>query len=338
MEAKNEQRAEPPAKAGAGARLKRGLGLAWTLLQNGIGGMSRHHSTQLAASMAYYALFSVFPAAIVLAAGAGFILDDPAARQDAIDYLFRELPLSEGQGRIDIERLVDGVTANSGTLGALGLLALIVSASALMSAIRNSIAIIFEGTITRGALRGKAVDVALLLGLGVLFALSFAATILGRLDVQFTGNIGELVETALTASGALLPLALSLVVFGVLFRVLPTHHPPLRDTWPGVVFAAVGYELVKRGFSFYLERFADYNAVYGSIGAVIAFMFFVYVASVVFLLGAEIAAVWPAARDGELDSDPGDEPGPPFATQVRDAVTGLFKRNESEEIRARRGG
>lgn len=332
MQAKDEQDAEHPAKRGTAARLKRGLGLAWTLLEHGIRGMGRHHSTQLAAGMAYYALFSVFPAAIVIAAGAGFVLDDPAARADAIDYLFRELPLSEDQGRIEIERLVDGVSANSGTLGVVGLVALLISASALMSAIRNSLAVIFEGTITRGALRGKGVDLALMLGLGLLFALSFVATLVSGLDIELTGGVGEAIETALTATGALLPIVLSAAVFAVLFRVLPTHHPPLRDTWPGVLFATVAYELVKRGFSFYLESFTDYSAVYGSIGAVIAFMFFVFVASVGFLLGAEIAAIWPAARAGAFESGPDDEPGPPFSTQVRDALTGLFKRNEADEV------
>lgn len=330
MEGKTDQAAEP-ANAGIGARIKRGLGLAWTLLEHGIRGMGRHHSTQLAASMSYYALFSVFPAAIVVAAAAGFILDDPTAREDAIDYLFRELPLSEDQGRLEIERLVDGVSANSGTLGLIGVVGLLITASALMGAIRNSLAVIFEGTITRGALRGKGVDLVLLIGLGVLFALSFAATLIGSLEIELTG-VGEVFETVLTAGGGLLPVGLSFAVFAVLFRVLPTHHPPLRDTWPGVLFAAVGYELVKRGFSVYLDNFANYDAVYGSIGAVIAFMFFVYVAAVVFLLGAEMAAIWPRARAGGFAPGPDDDPAPPLSRQIRDALAGLFKRNESEEM------
>ena len=336
MQEDEDQGAERPVRAGVGARLRRGLGLSWTLLEHGIRGMGRHHSTQLAAGMAYYALFSVFPAAIVIAAGAGFVLDDPAARADAIDFLFRELPLSEDQGRLEIERLVDGVSANSGTLGILGVVALMISSTALAGAIRNSLAVVFEGPVTRGALRGKGVDLLLMLGLGALFAVSFVATLLTGLEVDLGGGVGAVIETTLTASGALLPLAISLVVFAVLFRVLPTDHPPLRDTWPGVVVAAVGYELTKTGFSWYIENFANYDAIYGSIGAVIAFMFFVFVASVVFLFGAEIAAIWPAARAGAYEPGPDDEPGPPVSRQIRDALTGLFKRNESEEMPIRR--
>jgi membrane protein len=65
------------------------------------------------------------------------------------------------------------------------------------------------------------------------------------------------------------------------------------------LFAAVAFELLKRGFAIYLAHFADYNVVYGSLGAVIAFLFFVYLAASVLLFGGELGA---ASR--------GSEPGP----------------------------
>lgn len=276
--------------------------------------------------MSYYALLSVFPAAIVAAAAAGWILDDPGAREEAVSYLTEELPLTQDQGRSDIESLLDGVTSNAGTLGLIGVVALMFTASGLISAARNSVDKIFDDDIRRGAVRGKGLDLLLVLGLGVLFAASFAITLLSQLDVVLGGSVGDAVEAVLNATGALLPLALTATVFTVLYVVLPTDHLGWRDVWPGVVFAALGYEGLKRGFSLYLENFADYSAVYGSLGAVIAFMVFVWLASIVFLLGAAMAAVWPGVKRGDYDPDP-DEPGEPFREQLRSFLVGLVSRN-----------
>lgn len=306
-------------------RLMAGLGHFWDLISNAVQRLFEHHGTQLAAGMAYYALLSVFPTVIVFAAGAGFILDDPGAREDVVNFLLRELPLSESSGRDDIESLLDGVTANSGTLGVIGFLALLISASALISAARNSVNVAFEEDERRGALRGKGLDLLLVLGLGVLFALSFAATLVTRLDINLDEDaVGSAIQSILDATGWFLPVVLTAFVFSVMYRVLPAARPGLRDIWPGVVFAAVGYELLKSGFSFYLENFANYSAVYGSLGAVIAFMFFVFLGSIVFLIGAEMAAIWPRVRAGEFDSDP-DQESDSLGVQIRRFAAGLVK-------------
>ena len=65
--------------------------------------------------------------------------------------------------------------------------------------------------------------------------------------------------------------------------------------------AAVGFELAQRGFALYLENFSDYSAIYGSLGAVITFLVFIYIAAMVFLLGAEMATLWPRVRAGEFE-------------------------------------
>jgi membrane protein len=305
-------------------KLGRGLGHAWNLLYNGIDGISQHRGTQLAASMGYYALFSVFPAVIVLAAVAGFVLDDPSAREDVVDYLLRELPLSEVDGRGDIESALDGVTANAGTLGLIGLAVLIVTASALISAARNSLSIIFGEQIRRGALRGKALDILLVVALGLLVGLSFFASVVAQFEPDLTGNIGNLIEgLADAASVTVVPILLTGLLFTVAFKVLPAERRPLRDLWPGIVFATLAYELVRRGFAFYLDNFANISAVYGSVGVIIAFMFFVYLASLMFLLGAEMSAAWPRIRD----DDGSGEPGPPIGEEIKGFIKRLFTRN-----------
>lgn len=298
----------------------------WALVWNVLDGLGAHRASQYAAAMSYYALLSIFPAAIVLAAVAGFLLDDPGARQDVVDFLFRELPLSDDeQGRNDIESLVRGVTSNYGTLGVIGAVGLLFSASALFSSARLAIDAIFGGRVSRGYLRGKGLDLVFVVTLGVLFVLSFGATLLARVQPDAGEGVLAVVEGIVTFGYFLVPALLGALTFGIAYTRLPVHRQKLRDVWVGVVVATVGIELLKLGFSAFISTVTDYSSVYGSLGAVIAFMVFTYAAAIVFLIGAETAHLWPSIRDG--DHDPDGEPGPSFGEQVRDFGESLIRRN-----------
>jgi uncharacterized BrkB/YihY/UPF0761 family membrane protein len=86
--------------------------------------------------------------------------------------------------------------------------------------------------VRRGALRGKGLDVLLVVGLGLLFSLSFAGTVITQLDIKLGGGIGDLIESILNASGALLPIALAVIVFSVLLTVLPSTGGALLTSGP----------------------------------------------------------------------------------------------------------
>jgi membrane protein len=320
--ARDEER--PGAVERARARAGHALGRAAKLIERSVDAFARNHCPQLAASISYYALLSIFPAAILIVAIFGVVIGDDEARTEVVDFLFENLPVSEGQGRQDLEKIVDGVTSNTGTLGVVGLLGLLYSASALMGAIRNSLAIIGETERQRPPLRAKAWDLLLVPGLGILIALSFAATLVRGLAVDLSNDLGftgRVVDGALNAFGFLIPFTLSLIAFTVILIVVPYPRRRLRDVWPGVLMAAVGFELAQRGFTLYLENFGNYSAIYGSLGAVITFLVFIYIAAMVFLLGAEMATLWPRVRAGEFDDSDGD--GEPFGEQVRGFLRGL---------------
>ena len=70
---------------------------------------------------------------------------------------------------------------------------------------------------------------------------------------------------------------------------------PLRDIWPGAVVAAIGLAIVKQGLELYFEQLADFGAIYGSLGAAMALLIFVYAAANVVVFGAEFASEWSRA-------------------------------------------
>ena len=70
--------------------------------------------------------------------------------------------------------------------------------------------------------------------------------------------------------------ALLFATFGLLYRLVPAASARMRDIWPGALAATVGFTALQYAFSVYVVHFSHYNKVYGSLGAVIAFMFFSY--------------------------------------------------------------
>jgi membrane protein len=210
------------------------------------------------------------------------------------------------------------VTRDVAGFSALGIFTLVFAASNVMGSIRQALNAAFRVEETRPPAQAKFWDLVMVLVFGVLITASFALTLLD--DVVNDTN-SDLVD-ALQSIGHVVPLILAVVVFAGIFRFVPAKRPRTRDIWPGVLVAAIGYELAKGGFALYLTHFANYGAVYASLGAVVAFLVFTYVTAFIALLGAEIAAEWPCVRAGDYDGPP----GPPFHRQVADWIVGLFVR------------
>jgi membrane protein len=255
---------------------------------------------QLAASMAYFGLFAVFPLTILLVAALGAVVGEETARREVIDFVLRNVPLQEQAGRQDLERLLGQVTANAGAFGVVGVAGLIFSASGLMGSIRNALSRAFSVEERRPLLLGKAVDVLLVLAVGLVGGLSLVLTLLQRIAVSASqtvrdalgDNLSVLTDIVL-AAGQLVPILLATIVFSFLYRVVPAREVTWRQALPAGLLAGVLYEVVKTGFAFYLRNVANYGAVYGSIATIIAFLLFAYLTANVFVFGAEVSSVWP---------------------------------------------
>ena len=287
--------------------------------------------TYLAAGISYYALFSIFPFVILFVSISGLILQNDALREDLIAELAEVLPVSEDEGRDNIEELVDGVATSLSALGLLSVVALIWSASGMMGAIRRALNEAWDTDFRRPFLQAKLLDLAMIMGLGVLVMLSLGAT----LFLQVARRASESLSDALGPAGAgaaigfevlavLIPLLLSFGVFLTLYTVVPAVQTHIRHVWPGAFVAAIGFELVKNAFAIYLAAFGNYDAVYGSLGAVTAFLFFVFLSANIMLFGAELAAEWPRVIHGHYDAAFDRPSGGSTRKQIAAAAKGLF--------------
>lgn len=313
-------------------RLRRAGAHARDTARRSLSGFLDDDATQSAAAISYYALFSLFPVAILLVVGFGVIVDEEAARRQVIDFVLENVPLSEDQGRRRLEEVLTSVTTDTGGFGVAGAIGLVVAASGVMGAVRKALNRAWDVTDPRPLAQAKAVDVLLVVGLGLLMALSFTLTFLTRLTVSLSqdveealGPVASVVPRIVLALGQLVPALVAFAAFLLLFRVVPAAATRLRDVWPGALLAALGFEAAKTGFSIYLENFANYNAVYASLAAVVAFLVFVFFTANVFLLAAEVAVEWPKVRDGDVGDDDEDVA---FTDRVRQAIARLFVRGE----------
>jgi len=251
------------------------------------------HCPQLAASISYHVLFSIFPLAIVVAGATSLVVHATGSRGQLVDSIVRNLPLS-ASGSDQLRNLLLGATSNAAGLGLLGVLGLVYSASGMMAAIRAALNQAWDVADVRPLLRGKLIDLALVFLVATLGLASLALTIALRFVEHLTVLAGLGWLLWLASIGVPLVVAFGVLLF--LYRVVPATEVRVRETWPAALLVAVLLVAVENLFALYIGHFANYNAVYGSLGAIIAFMFFVYLASQLFLLGAEVASEWPRVR------------------------------------------
>ena len=298
---------------------------------------------QLAAGISYYVLFSIFPLALLFLAISGLALANEGLREDLVDNLFDLLPLSEGEGREDLESAISGLTTGISIAGLVSLVGLMWSASGMMGALRRALNQAWDTDYKRPFLHGKLLDFVMVVSLGILMGLSVGATIFLQVARRVSddlsdalGPLGAGATLGLEVVAVLVPLLLTFVTFMVLFKFVPSVKTKFRSVWPGAMLAAVLFEVVKNGFALYLQNFGNYDAVYGSLGTVVAFLLFVFVSANIMLLGAEMAAEWPRVIHGYYDEVPENEmqrresadPHDSFWRRLRAALRGLFRGDE----------
>jgi len=315
-------------------RLDRAVRHARTLTEQVVRELFADRATQLAAAISYYALFAIFPIVILAVAGFSLVLGEQQARQDVLDFLTRNLPVTQQSGRQDLSDLLAGVTQNTEAFGIVGVLGLLFSASGLMGALRNAVNTAWDLEDRRPPLQGKLLDLLLVLAIGVVIGLSLAGSLVTRAVESLSGDVSAAIGSGVfDLATRALPLAIAFAGFLLIYRVVPATSVRWRDAGLGALVATVGYAATKVGFGAYLNSVADYGAVYGSLGAIVAFVFFVYLNANVFVLGAEVASEWPRVRRGDYDrpDEQEDGDGAPWWRSLLGALRGLAVRDDERD-------
>jgi membrane protein len=125
----------------------------------------------------------------------------------------------------------------------------------------------------------------------ILFGTRTEPWLYGRLGVAPEGaEIKAWVSLLFIALRYLIALATVVLVTGLLYYFGPNTPMKLRNVWPGSLLATIFWGLVTGGFAWYVRNIANYNVMYGSIGAVVAMLVWMYLLAIIALLGCEYNA------------------------------------------------
>jgi membrane protein len=262
----------------------------WDILKRTASQVSEDRVLTEAAGVTFYSLLALFPALAALISIYG-LFADPATISEHLAMLSGMVP---GGGMEIIEEQVKRIASKGeGTLGfsaILGLATSLWSANQAMKALVDALNVVYDQKETRGFFKRLAITMAFTLG-GILFiVLAMVGVVVVPVVLKFVG-LGDTVETLLS----LVRWPVLLAAIGVFLAVI-YRYGPSRETakWRWVSWgsgvAAVIWVIGSLAFSWYVSNFGNYNETYGSLGAVIGFMTWIWLSSTVVLVGAELDA------------------------------------------------
>ena len=285
----------PPASAGANdrpapARRTEAGVVDWkAVLAATFRGISKDRILAEAAGVTFYGLLALFPAMAALISIYG-LFADPKTISDQVQALSGVLP---GGGMEIITQQLNALTASPAKalgLGAVvGLLTSLWSANAGMKAMFDALNAVYEETEKRSFLALTWRSLVFTAGAIAFLVFAITALVVAPAVTRWIGS--PLVDTLVGLGRWPLMLVVVTLFLAVLYRYGPCRgNAPWRWVSWGGFMAAIGWLLVSAAFSYYAANFGSYNKTYGSLGAAVGFMTWIWLSTSVVLLGGELDA------------------------------------------------
>lgn len=262
----------------------------WSVIKRVVGEVSQDRIMLTAAGVTFYLLLALFPALAAFVSIYGFVAD-PLTVAEHLDVLDGVLP-ADGADLIETQ-LQSLARQDAGALSfgfIFGLLVALWSANSGMKAIFDAMNVVYEEDEKRGFIKYNLMSLAFTLGglVAAIFFIILIGVVPAVLAFLHLEGITELLIRILRWPLMLVAVAL---VFSLIYRWAPSRRKA-KWRWVswGSALAAIFWLVVSIGFSWYLENFANYNATYGSLGAVIGFMIWTWISVIILLVGAELNA------------------------------------------------
>jgi len=254
---------------------------------------NEHNGFLLSAGVAFFAFFSLFPLLIFMGIALGFVLEDEATRDQILDFVFRNFPV----GASLVEGTIRALIANRSSAGFIALIALLWSGTNLFGSLALGLNDVYEVKETRNLAKLKLVSVGVYFIIIALFLISFAAVSVASvfrdevLSLVFTHTV---VVFAWTIISVALAFVSTLLLFLIVYWLVPNVKLSFRDVWVGALVAGLTWQVTNYLFALYLNAFArtGYGLVYGSLATIVLLLFWMYISAVLLLIGAEVNVLY----------------------------------------------
>ncbi len=271
----------------------------WKLLRESATEWRRDNASQLAASTAYYTVFSIAPLLIIVISLVGLLLEE--AEVEA--YLLQELQsLAGDQGMSAVASMLDAAERSPHTplTSFIGFAILVLGASGLMASLQDSFNRIWKvethpeaNTIVVMFLK-RVFSLGMILTLGFLLLVSLVLSAVVSITVEFVANQLPTVAVLLPVAHVLLSFLAITLLFAVFFKFLPDIRIPWKAVVPGAALTALLFTLGKVVLGTFLGQW-DFTSAYGVAGSIIVLLLWINYSAQAMFLGAEFTKVY--ARD-----------------------------------------
>lgn len=256
------------------------------------------HSIDLAASIAYYSILSLLPLAIGLVTLFSMVLEADVVEAEVHRFFQTYLPGSQGI----LQANVEAVSNIRGILGIVSVVGLLWSASLLFGAITRAVNRAWDIEHDRPFYIDKPRQILMALCVAPLFLLSLVLTsglqfIAGE-EIPVLGRLAFLEHNGINALARPIPFLFTFLIFMFIYKFVPMARTHWRDVWPGALVAALLFEAAKSIFIFYLDHYAAYERIYGTLGSVVGLLAWAYVSGFIVVIGAEISSEYYRMRIG----------------------------------------
>jgi len=249
-----------------------------------------------AASIAYYALLSLFPFALIAISILGSVTADDPTRERVLAFVLRYFP---GQFDFIITQL-DAFRHNPIRLGVGGGVLLVWGALGVFGAISTAVNHAWGVEKTRSFWSHRLFSFLMLLAAGLMLMIGvLGATAVQIIEARWFAGVSLSYPALGVMRGFAIRYALLLLpalVFGLIYYFVPNVKVPVRDVWLGGLITGLLWDAGFSGFSWFIRDASQFTRIHGSIATVIVFLIWIYFSAVILLWGVEFTASYGKMR------------------------------------------
>jgi membrane protein len=256
-----------------------------------------------AAAIAYYALLSLFPFLLLVISLLGSITADEGDRLAVLTFVFRYFPT-----QFDfVNTQLDAFRQTRVQLGVAGGLALIWASLGVFGAVTSAVNDAWGVEKQRSFLRHRMVSFLMLVAGGGVMIIGLL--LVGAIQVAQASWFGVMLtrfrwlQAMQTLTFTYSATILLILAVGLIFYFIPNAKTRFRDVWVGAVLTGILWRIAFDGFSWYIGR-SGLTFIHGSIAAVVVFLLWIYVSSVILMYGVEFTATYARLRRRRPDEMP----------------------------------
>jgi membrane protein len=257
-----------------------------------------------AAAIAYYALLSLFPFLLLVISMFGSMAADENDRLAVLTFVFRYFPT-----QFDfVTSQLDAFRQTRVQVGVAGALALIWASLGVFGAVTSAVNDAWGVEKQRSFLKHRMVSFLMLVAGGGVMIIGLL--LVGAVEVAQASWFGVMLarfrwlEALRTLTFTYSATIVLILAVGLVYYFIPNAKTRFRDVWVGAVLTGVLWRIAFDGFSWYIGRSGSLRMIHGSIAAVVVFLLWIYVSSVILMYGVEFTAAYARLRRRRPDAMP----------------------------------